>query len=320
MKNRSASHYEMRLIIFALIIGLVILSLTSCGNKQTEELKKAEKTQEMDITQLFPAQSGDWNLETKPESYNRDSIFAYMDGAGEVYRMFDFQILWVGNYTNPAHPDINVEIFDMGIPQDAYGIFLHARGDDTTTVGIGQGSAFVGGVLMFWRNMYFVNITPEELTPDAEQTAKDIATKIASAIGQDGEKPELVDFLPSEGMIKNSLRYFHLYTTMNYHYYLADSNILNLDTNTNVALARYEPGQTYMVVISYPDDASAYDALQHFADDYLPEAFEGAYETQKDHWTAMDKDQRYLMIVFDATSKEEAQKLINTVRADLDRT
>ena len=104
----------------------MMLALISCSaNKEKKELQKQEKTEMMDITQFFPAQAGDWHLESKPQSFSRDSIFAYMDGAGEVYRMYDFQILWVGTYTNPAHPDITVEIFDMGIPQDAYGIFLH---------------------------------------------------------------------------------------------------------------------------------------------------------------------------------------------------
>jgi hypothetical protein len=318
MNKRNSFQFKFSLL--AIGLGLLILALASCGNKQTQELKKEEKAQKMDITKFFPEQAGDWRLESKPESYQGDSIFAYMDGAGEVYRMYDFQILWVATYTNPAHPDITAEIFDMGIPQDAYGIFLHSRDNDTTSLGIGQGSAFHGGVLMFWRNMYYVNIVPEELTTEAENASREIGSMIADSIGEDGEKPELVDFLPNQGMINGSLRYFHLFTTLNYHYYLADSNILNLDTNTNVALARYEPGQTYMVLISYLDDQNAYNALKHFADDYLPEAFEGAYETQKDHWTAMDKYQRYLIIVFDAQTREDARKLIDEVKTNLNRT
>jgi hypothetical protein len=72
--------------------------------------------------------------------------------------------------------------------------------------------------------------------------------------------------LPTEGLRPLSERYFHLHQTLNYHYYLARENVLNLSPETDAVLGRYQPGSMILLIIDYEDEGPAADALVSFGD------------------------------------------------------
>jgi len=101
---------------------------------------------------------------------------------------------------------------------------------------------------------------------------------------------------------------------LNYHYYLSDENILNLDKNTEAVLARYSPDDTYFVCIAYPSGELASKGYRSFKSLYIPEAGdEGVYEINPNKWTAIKQKGRYLLIVFDAVGRDSALAMIESV-------
>jgi len=53
-------------------------------------------------------------------------------------------------YGKGGEPQITVELFDMGTPDDAYGVFSYGREQEET--GIGGGYELRSSVLSFWQN------------------------------------------------------------------------------------------------------------------------------------------------------------------------
>ncbi|MBD3218388.1 MAG: hypothetical protein GF310_08945 [candidate division Zixibacteria bacterium] len=307
MKNGIFGHPTVNIIVAFLILSIFI----SCSGEN-----EIQKDEAMKISDLFPSEIDGWSPSGEFETYDREGIFTYINGAGEVYRMYDFREVWVRHYEKEGAPEITVEIFDMGKPEDAYGVFQHAsQGGDA---GIGRESEFNGGLLSFWQGCYYVTLLPEKLTDDTKQAVLNAGSEIAKKIGDKGEKPELVSYMPTENRIANSLKYFHLHTSLNYHYYLASENILNLNESTDAALAVYDPDRVYLVLIEYPSPEDAEDARSSFISAYIPEAAEeGIYEVQSDNWTAIDKSNDYLIVVFDADSKQACLDLIKNVKENL---
>jgi hypothetical protein len=275
----------------------------NCGNN---------KDITMDIEQLFPKESSGWKIEGALETYDYDGIFKYIDGAGEVYRMYDYREVRVAHYTKENASNITAEIFDMGKPEDAFGIFMHSTsGADS---GIGQGSELIGGVLYFWKNRYFISVYADSRTPESDRAAMNIAQTISQAIKEEGAKPKIIEYLPEPGNPPAEIRYFHLHTSLNYYYYLSAENILNLNKDTEAVLARYVPDDSYLVFISYPDDKAAGDAYRSFIDSYIPEAGdEGIYKIEDESWTAIKQKSRYLILVFDAAGRESARNMIQAI-------
>jgi len=180
----------------------------------------------IEMKKLLPQEILGYKSDGQDEFYDRQTTFRYMDGAAELYRSFAFKHLLVRRYLKANSPAIIVELFDMGLAEEAFGIFTFETGGEDA--GVGQGSDYGGGLLRFWKGKFFVNVYAEQETPSTKQDVLEIAKGITRSLGQEGQKPKLIDYLPQEGLSERSIRYFHLYQSLNYHYFVSHQNILRL--------------------------------------------------------------------------------------------
>jgi len=274
----------------------------------------AEST-ENEMLKLLPNEIHGWKAHGKAKIYDRETIYDYMDGAGEIYLTYEFKRLIVKRYTKASETEIIVEVFDMGSPEDAFGIFSHSHGRETKSAGIGQDSEYKGGLLCFWKNKYFVCVRSERETPQAKKAVIAIGRVISNAVKTEGEKPAVLNYLPENAFSEKSLRYFHKYEILNYHYFIADKNILNLDENTNAVLARYKDDKSYLLLVQYKNETQSREALESFVNAYMPDAIKtGIIHTENGKWTAVTLQKKFLIIVFDAHDKAGASSKIESVR------
>jgi hypothetical protein len=258
---------------------------------------------------LLPRQIDGWTRADSAATYNRQTIFDYIDGAGEVYRSYAFNQVTVVPYTNPQGQTVTVELFDMGNPSDAYGVFSYAREREDS--GIGGGYEHRGSVLCFWQNRFYVCVAFEPGTAGVDQELTDIAQAISAGLPTGSERPDLVRSLPTEGLVPFSERFFHLHQTLNYHYYVARENLLNLNVGTSAVLARYRPGGAYLLIVRYGNESVASGAWLSFRQGYLPD-FESsrAVRTENGKFVSLQDYSRFVVVVFDAESAAQAERLV----------
>jgi len=254
---------------------------------------------------LLPEQIGDWVRQDSSDTYDRETIFDYINGAGEVYRSYAFKNVVVVRYTGPDGREMTVELFDMGTLDDAYGVFSYARESEET--GIGGGFERKGSILCFFQHQYYVCVAGDRPGVDVTVDLEEIARGISQQLPVGSERPSLVAMVPPDGLVPVSDRYFHTHQSLNYHYYLARENVLQLSDETDVVLARYRPGSTYVVIARYRDDAEANNARTAFTEQHRPES--GKYASSQ----AWD---RFLVVVLDAQSESDAGTLL---QATIDR-
>jgi hypothetical protein len=261
------------------------------------------------VIDLLPEHINGWTRSDSTAAYDRESIFGYINGAGEVYRSYAFNQVVVVLYTSSEHPDITVELFDMGNPADAYGVFSHAREQEET--GIGSGYERKGRVLCFWQDRYYVCAAAEERTADSDRALVDLSQAISQHLPPAADPPGLVDRLPTEGLVAFSERFFHLHQSLNYHYYLARENLLNLGAGTDAVLARYQPGTTSLLLVRYESEADAAAALSSFRQRYLPESgISQTVETENGKFVSYGQHHRFVVVVLDAVSETTADNLL----------
>jgi hypothetical protein len=287
--------------------GATALSADEDGNK-------------MQMKRLLPLKAGKCHSEGKDQFYDPMTTFRYMDGAAELYRSYGFKLLLVRRYLGTDHPPIIVEVFDMGSSEDAFGVF--SSGTEGEETGIGQGSDYGGGLLRFWKGKFFVNVYAEQEGPSTKEDVLELGKAIAESIKKEGPKPKLVHSLSKEGLIERNIRYFHVSHSLNHHYFLSHENILNLSLKTNALLASYfsqTDGKTFLLLIQYPSQSLAKEGLQRFVKAYMPESSASrTIKTENGRWTAAEVRQKYVTIVFDASSRERAETLIQVMQKSLE--
>ncbi len=163
---------------------LIFLILQTLGYSSLMMMQKSHAGQFDGLTAALPSQIGVWTAEPKDRIYDTDTIFSYIDGAGEVYRAYNMRSCLSRRYSSPNSPTIVLDIFDMGTSEDAFGVFTHDQ--DGSPVDVGQGGLYRPGWLSFWKGKYFVSIYVEEETAPAKKAMGELAKVVASLIKDQG--------------------------------------------------------------------------------------------------------------------------------------
>jgi hypothetical protein len=263
----------------------------------------------------LPKQIQGWSAEPNDRFFDDETIFDYIDGAGEVYRAYSMRMCLSRRYTNSNGPPIVLDIFDMQSSEDAFGVFTHDR--EGEPVHVGQGGLYRAGWLSFWKDRFFVSISMEEESAAAERAVRALAEEVASLISHEGPKPQILLLLPQNGLQLRTIRFLHHHILLNYHFYLADENILNLGPDTKAALAEYKRREekARLLLVQYSQRGKAEKAHKSFLKTYLPEAnATGPVLLENAKWSAAALRGKLLVIILDADSQQMAQSLIKEAK------
>jgi hypothetical protein len=246
--------------------------------------------------------------------YDRETLYDYIDGGAELYLSYGFSRVVTRKYVRDGEPDILVDVFDMTASDNAFGVFSHSR--EVVDNKFGQGSQYTEGLLLFWKGRYYVSILASPETDASKRTVFDLACHIDESIAAVGPLPAVLDLLPREGLVEESVRYFRHYIWLNSHYYIADQNLLRIDDTTNAVLARYRRGEStpLLLIVRYAGGAEARKAFGEFTTRYLPELSDkAAVRIEDGTWTGCRTDGDLVTVVFDAHSEDEALGVIAAV-------
>jgi len=297
---------------------LVFLILQTVGYSSLMTIEKSHAEQLDVLSSALPGKIGIWTAEPKDRIYDAETIFSYIDGAGEVYRAYNMRSCLSRRYTSPDVPAIVLDIFDMGNSEDAFGVFTHDR--DGSAVEVGQGGLYRPGWLSFWKGRFFASIYTEEETEATKEAISELSRVVASVIRDQGPEPGILEKLPPEGLQSKSIRYLHHHTLLNYHFYLADENILNLGQQTDAVLAVYQRSgkRAQLLIVSYPNDKEAAEAHKGLLHYYLPEAKSiGAVLLEDGKWSATGLKNKFLTVVLEADTRPLAENLLREVLENL---
>jgi hypothetical protein len=211
----------------------------------------------------FPAANAipGWDISQKIETYNRDNLFNLVDGQADSFFAYGFIKVAVQRYQNAAGSRMNVEIWQLATPADAYGLFSSGRTGTPVKFG-SEGDSDPGRRLAFWQNSYFVSLNAIEPVADGELQA--FGKAIAGRLPAGGARPALVERLPGTGLDGQAIFFFHTEMSIQMEVWLGGENILGLSQATNGVLGRYKLGEATvrLVVVEYPDPGQAAKGLK----------------------------------------------------------
>lgn len=278
------------------IIGLVVAGMAACRGEEI----------------VLPDKVGLWKAEGPARAYDRRTLYDYIDGSAEVYLAYGFEKLVTRRYVREGEPPITTDVFDMGSPADAYGVFSFERMG--SHVGLGDGSEYGGGMLRFWQGRYFVCVSAPKETEAVKQAILSLGRRISAALPKPGSNPpSIISLLPPQGLRQDRVRYFHQHGSLNYHYFLSTENILKLGTDTEAALAQYEIGEAKarLLIVRYPSQQRAREAMESLLASYLEGAgAAGLVQLEDGRWAGARRRETYLVVVLEASDRSMVERLL----------
>ena len=260
-----------------------------------------------------PADVGDWRAVGEPESYDTETIFAYIDGHAEVYLAYGMRSCVSRRYAGPeGQPDIVVDVFTMATPDDAFGVFtVDLDGEDAA---VGHDGRYRYGWLSFWKGSLFVSIYSEDETDATRDAVFAIGHRIAAGIDADAPRPAIVAGLPAKGLERKSVRFLRSEVILRTHLYLGESDVAGLGPDTAAALAKYgrDGLSAHLMIVQYPDEHRAMAAAELFSDRFLNgEPGSKPVQDSVGRWYAVRRGGQFVAMVLGAGSEVMALDLLD---------
>ena len=278
-----------------LFVGLGLI--LSCGGETVT-----------DIYRSVPDRIQEWQAVGEDARYDRATLFDYMNGGAEVYLAFDFREVFVRRYQRGEDEELSLDIYDMGSPKEAFGVFSCDREDEEA--GIGRDSEYGFGLLRFWKGRYFVSIMAGAEGEDVDRAVLELGRAVDGLLKDEGRQPDILKMLPQEGLRPDRVSYFHNNVNLNNRFFIAAENILKLQRETDCVFSEYGPPDTEpvnLLIVRYPDAHSAQDAYRSFLESYMPESGEtAATQTEDGRWTLARITGSVVSIVFGAPDEASA--------------
>jgi hypothetical protein len=231
------------------------------------------------LSAYLPAgEAAGWARDGAPEEYEGEALYAYINGGAEIYHEYGFRRVVLQDYESPAGGAVSLEIFEMGTPEAAYGMFSFKRSGKGRTVPIGNGSELESYYLNFWKGRYLITLTGFDEEAATVEGLLAIGKAADARIRDSGAEPGLVKVLPAQGLKPGSVKYIRGLLGLNSLYPFPTARGLLFDEGVGGA---YERGETLIVLEYGPsgDAEAARDELSGFlsgSDTYAEEDIESS--------------------------------------------
>ncbi len=163
-----------------------------------------------EVTSLVPQpeSGGGWQWDFEPEIFTPENLYEYINGEAEVYIDYEFIEMVTASHARQEDPmaSVTFDIYDMGTPLNAFGIYSNYRRPVLEFGAIGEEAIVSDLNIRFWKGTFFVQVNAGSMDETVRESLPKYAGKIADSIGR-AELPAAVFILPEEGQVPHTLRY-----------------------------------------------------------------------------------------------------------------
>jgi len=233
-------------------LGCLILALVlvGCGGKPAA------------LSGAFPGADAvpGWTPVGDAETFDSENLYDLVNGQAESFFAYGFEQVAVRHYENAEGTRLDVEVWQLATPADAYGLFTVQRAGTPVTTG-NDGDADPGRRLAFWQDHYVAHVRASQDVDDAD--LQSLAEAVSAALPSGGERPALMDHLTPDGLVAHSAIFFHEEISIQSDLWLGGENLLGLSPETDGVLARYDIGgaMARLLLVQYPDAEAALAGL-----------------------------------------------------------
>lgn len=156
---------------------------------------------------LMPELPG-WASAEAIRVFEPETLFEHINGAAESYLGYDFRELAVGQFRREAGTgELTVEIYDMGRPRNAFGIYSAERYPESRFVPVGVQGYLEDGLLNFLAGQFYVKLMCYDCGSETESVLESAARSVAGKAGDGSGFPSVLSAFARPELVANSERF-----------------------------------------------------------------------------------------------------------------
>lgn len=185
--------------------GIAVLADTESGEEATpvkEEIRQS-------LLGILPTKQELKAIKVIPPRIHSSDLYEYLNGGADAYHGYDM-VAMVHQESEPPGLVLTIDVFDMGAPLNAFGIYAAERSPDYGSISIGAQGYADEYSLNFLQNRYYVKLSAfSQDGRSVEDGLRSIANALSANIGGSKAMPELLELLPAEKRVPCSEKYLN---------------------------------------------------------------------------------------------------------------
>ncbi len=199
----------MRFTVFTSCL-LLALSLVLSAQEQPEEGGQPKAVAiPSDVREHLARLLPDSGVKLKPEGpsqFYSSNLFELIDGAAEGFHLFDLVAMVHQEYKGGGE-EVTVDIFHMGNPLNAFGVYAAERSPEYKYIPVGAEGYISEGVLNFVQDRFYVKLSGFGENGKTPTQLQAVATAISAKIGASKALPPILALFPSAGLSPKSEKF-----------------------------------------------------------------------------------------------------------------
>ncbi len=179
-------------------ITICLLLVSGCGRTGQDVLSLMPR----------PSSSTGWQWDFEPEIYTPDTLFEYINGEAEHYNDYHFMEMATASHvrTDDELASYTIDIYDMGTPLNAFGIYSSYRRPELEFAAIGEEAIVSALNVRFYKGHFFIQLSAGSMDEVVTGAIREQASRLASRI-RAAQEPAELSFLPRSGQLPRTLQY-----------------------------------------------------------------------------------------------------------------
>ncbi|MGD9158868.1 MAG: hypothetical protein PVG39_10710 [Desulfobacteraceae bacterium] len=173
---------------------------------------------------IFPDISG-FPKSGEVSTYKPETLFEFMNGAAELYLLYDFAEMNVQVYEDKQGNTINIEIYDHQNINNSFGIYSQERPYECEFLSVGTQANYIEGYLNFYQGRYYVKLSGYSLGAKDKEILTTAGKTISTRLNEKTYPPQALELFPDAQKMKNKEEYI----TKDYLGYSFFKNVFTAD-------------------------------------------------------------------------------------------
>ena len=150
------------------------------------------------VTGLTP---GGWKIYDRIRRFTPENLYNLIDGGAELYLAYDMVKMTFAIFEKNADTGTYIElsIYDMGTPTNAFGVFSAERSESLPSLSLGRAGYRSGASYYIWQGQHYVTIMASDSTEELERIGLGLARKAMAFLPDSGEPVWGMTTCPSVG-------------------------------------------------------------------------------------------------------------------------
>jgi hypothetical protein len=188
-----------------------------------------------------------WQIFDEVKQFTPENLYEQINGRASFFLAYDMIRMTTVSFVNNDETAkfIDLSIYDMGTPTNAFGVFSAERSQGEPPLSLGRAGYRSDANYFIWKGQYYIRIISSETTDEFQRIGMDLARKVTDFLPDSNEQVWGLAALPLTDRMSESVQYFKV-------------DAMGLDFMRNTYTAAYRKGNTLVTAfLSQRDSAES---------------------------------------------------------------